>query len=65
MRLLNSVCTANFYCILQKKGAVCRPLGRGTSIEQSSGTASALKEAGELEEAQHEDTVELQLDNNQ
>lgn len=40
-------------------------MGRGTSIEQSSGTASALKEAGELEEAQHKDTVELQLDNNQ
>lgn len=34
-------------------------VGRCTRVEQSSGTAPALKEAGELEEAQHEDTVEL------
>ena len=34
-------------------------MGRGTRVEQSSGAASALKEAGELEEAQHKDMVEL------
>ena len=40
--------------------------GRGTRIEQSSGTASALQGAGELlEEAQHEDIVELRLDDGQ
>lgn len=36
-------------------------LGRGISVEQNSGSASALKEAGELEEAQHKYSVELQL----
>lgn len=35
-------------------------LGRGTSVEQSPGTASALKAAGELEEAQHKDTIDGQ-----
>lgn len=40
-------------------------VGRSTKVEQSSGTLLALEEAGELEEAQHENVFEVGPDDGQ